>query len=189
MNVDSSFWERTQWIDFDSHQNAKWSHVEYFVEKYKGILQYDDYEMDKLFEEFIDFKLLSDSELSLGALEVDDGSKEYRIDTLWYHIQQLRSLAGNNQRFELLFKVAKLILKTPQSNVGIERAFSLVNKNKSADRDRNKLDIEGSLSSILAVKMELPESQENCYCFKPSDELLNSTKEVTYTYYGSKRQH
>ena len=145
--------------------------------------------MDKLFEEFIDFKLLSDSELSLGALEVDDGSKEYRIDTLWYHIQQLRSLAGNNQRFELLFEVAKLILKTPHSNVGIERVFSLVNKNKSADMDRNKLDIEGSLSSILAVKMELPESQENCYCFKPSDELLNSTKEVTYTYYGSKRQH
>ena len=88
------------------------------MEKCKGILQYDDYEMDKLFEEFIDFKLLSDSELSLGALEVDDGSKEYRIDTLWYHIQHLRSLAGNNQRFELLFKVAKLILITPQSNCG-----------------------------------------------------------------------
>ena len=83
------------------------------MEKYKGILQYDDYEMYKLFEEFIDFKSLSDSELPPGAWEVDDGSKEYRIDTLWYHIQQLRSLAGNNQRFELLFKVAKLLLITP----------------------------------------------------------------------------
>ena len=50
MNVDSSFWEIAQWIDFNSHQNAKWTHVEYFVEKYKGILQYDDYEMHKLFE-------------------------------------------------------------------------------------------------------------------------------------------
>ena len=34
-----------------------------FWEKHKGILQYDDYEMDKLFEEFIDFKSLIDSEL------------------------------------------------------------------------------------------------------------------------------
>ena len=104
MNVDSSFWEMAQWIDFDSRQNAKWSHVQYFVEKYKGVLQYDDYEMDKLFEEFIDFKSLSDSELPSGAWEVDDGSKEYRIHTLWYHTQQLKSLAGNNQRVELLFK-------------------------------------------------------------------------------------
>ena len=65
------------------------------MEKYKGILQYDDYEMDKLFEEFIDFKSLSDSELPPGAWEFDDGSKEYRIDTLSYDIQQLRSLAGS----------------------------------------------------------------------------------------------
>ena len=145
--------------------------------------------MDKLFEEFINFKSLSDSELPLGAWEVDDGSKEYRIDTLWYHIQQLRSLAGNNQRFELLFKVAKLILITPHSNAGIERVFSLVNKNKSAGSDMNQLDIEGSLSSILAVKMERPESQEKCYYFKPSDELLNSAKKATYTYNRWKGQH
>ena len=126
MNVDSSFWESAQWIDFDSRQNTKWSLIEYFLEKHKVILQYDDYKMDKLFEEFINFKSLSDSELPLGAWEVDDGSKEYRIDTLWYHIQQLRSLAGNNQRFELLFKVAKLILITPHSNAGIERVFNLL---------------------------------------------------------------
>ena len=189
MNVDSSFWESIQWIDFDSRQNAKWSHVEYFLEKCKGILQYDDYEMDKLFEEFIDFKSLSDSELPPGAWEVDNGSKEYRIDTLWYHIQQLRSLAENNQRFELLFKIAKLILIIPHSNASIERVFSLVNKNKSAGSDMNQLDIEGSLSSILAVKMERPESQEKCYYFKPSDELLNSAKKATYTDNRSKGQH
>ena len=46
------------------------------MEKYKGIIQYDDYEMDKLFEEFVDFKSLSDSELLPDAWEVDDGSKE-----------------------------------------------------------------------------------------------------------------
>ena len=50
---------------------------------------YDDYEMDKLFEQFIGFKSLSFSELPSAAWEdatvkeFDDGSKEYRIDTLW----------------------------------------------------------------------------------------------------------
>ena len=78
---------------------------------------------------------------------------------------------------------------TPHSNVGIERVFSLVEKNKSAGSDRNRLDIEGSLLSILAVKMERPESQEKCYCFKPSDELLNSAKKATYAYNESKGQH
>ena len=88
MGVDSSFWEIAQWIDFQSRQDAKWSQVEYFVEKYKGFLQYNDYEMEKLFEEFIDFKSLSDSEVSSAAwkdaivTEYNDGSKEYRIDTL-----------------------------------------------------------------------------------------------------------
>ena len=101
----------------------------------------------------------------------------------------MRSLAGNNQRFELLFKVAKLILITQHSDAGIERVFSLANKNKSASSDRNKVDNEGSLSSILAVKMQRPEFQEKCYCFKPSDELLNSAKKATYTYNRSKGQH
>ena len=51
--------------------------------------------MEKLCEEFIDFKSLSDSELSSATWEdaivreYDYGSKEYRINTLWYHIQRL----------------------------------------------------------------------------------------------------
>ena len=69
------------------------------------------------------------------------------------------------------------------------RVFSLVNKNNSAGSDWNKLGIEGSLSCILAVKMQRPESQEKCYYFKPSDELLNSVKKATYTYNRSKGQH
>ena len=70
-----------QSIDFQSCQNLKWSHVEYFVEKCEEILQYNDYEMENLFEECIDFKSLSDSELSSAVLEdaivreYDDGSK------------------------------------------------------------------------------------------------------------------
>ena len=52
-------------------------------------LRHDDYKLEKLFKELIDFKYLSDSELSSAAWEdfivrdYDDGSEEYRINTLW----------------------------------------------------------------------------------------------------------
>ena len=95
----------------------------------------------------------------------------------------------NNQRFELLSKVAKLALITPHSKTGIERVFSLVNKNKSAGSDRNRLDNEGSQFSILTFKTERPESQEKYCCFKPSERLLNSAKRTAYTYNKSKGQH
>ena len=56
--------------------------------------------------------------------------------------------------------------------------FSLVNKNKNESSDRNRLDIEGSLSSILTVKLERPESKEKCYLYKPNKELLQNTKKA-----------
>ena len=62
--------------------------------------------------------------------EYDDGSKDYRIDTIWYMLNNLKSPFGNNSRFHLLFQMAKLILITPYSNARIERVYSLVNKNK-----------------------------------------------------------
>ena len=74
------------------------------------------------------------------------------MDTIWYHISKMKSLVGNNDRFSLLFKCVLVVLLTPHSNTSIERVFSLVNKKKSEDSDRNRLDIEGSLLSILAVK-------------------------------------
>ena len=41
-------------------------------------------------------------------------------------------------------------------NAGIERVFSLVNKNKSTGSNRNQQHIKGLLTSILTVKMERP---------------------------------
>lgn len=83
-------------------------------------------------------------------------------------------MVRNNQRLELLLKVAKLILITRHSNAGIERVFSLVNKIMPVGTGIDW--IEGLLSSIFTVKMELLESQENCYCFKLSKRLLKSAK-------------
>ena len=93
-----------------------------------------------------------------------------------------------NLRFRLLFEVARLVLLLPNSNAGIERVYSLVNKNKREGSDRNRLDIEGSLSSILSVKLERPESVTKCYEFVPDSNLLKDAKKATVTY-NTKNRH
>ena len=52
------------------------------------------YEKEGLYEQFVEFKCLSDDELPTDTLkdailsEHDDGSIEYRMDTIWYHISK-----------------------------------------------------------------------------------------------------
>ena len=64
----------------------------------------------------------------------------------------------------------------PHLNAGIERVYALVSKNKSEGSDRNRLDIEGTLSSILAVKLNQPEAFCQCYEFTPGAKLLSEAK-------------
>ena len=85
----------------------------------------------------------------------------------------MKSLSSETFRCHLLFKVARLILIT-HSNA--ERFYSLVNKNKPENSQRNRLDIEGSLSSILVVKLDRPECFTKCHDFKPSAKLLTKPK-------------
>ena len=94
----------------------------------------------------------------------------------------MRSVVGNSDRFSLLFKCALVVLLTPHSNASIERVFSLVNKNKSEASNRNQLDIEGSLSSVLAVKLDRPESVSSCLDYDPDDKLLQEAKKAAVNY-------
>ena len=120
-----------------------------------------------MYAEFVEFKCLKHSELFPTGLlddivvrEYEDCPNENRIDTIWYHIQKMGSLVAISKWFPLLFKVARLAM-TCNSNADIEMVFSLLNKNKSQQRNRNHIDIEDSLSSILSVKMARPESVSN----------------------------
>ena len=88
----------------------------------------------------------------------------------------MKSPVASNYRFPLLFNVARLVFVTPHSNAGTERVYSLINKNKAEGTDRNRLDIKGSLSSVLAVKLARPEAFFKCYDFKPDEKLLHDAK-------------
>ena len=111
--------------------------------------------------------------------EYHDGSKDYRMDTIWYMLNNLKSLVGNNSCFHLLFQVAKFILITPHSNSGIERIYSLVYKNKQQGTEHNRWDIEGSLPSILTVKLDRPESKFACCNYRPVESFLVSENKAT----------
>ena len=185
MDSKHDFWIHNVWINFFNRENAHWDDVNYFVEGYESILNFDEYSYELLYDQFHEYKLVNENEIKLEEAiisEYNDGSKDYRMDTIWYMLYNLKSLVGNDSRFHLLFQVAKLILITPHSNSGIERVYSLVNKNKRQGTERNRLDIEGSLSSILAVKLDRPESKFACYNYRPDESLLVSAKKATQLY-------
>eukprot|EP00795_Rhopilema_esculentum_P012577 gene12577-3276_t len=87
---------------------------------------------------------------------------------------------SNAKRFKFLPKLAEIILIIPHSNAELERLFSIVKKNKSIERSSMKLG--GTLSSILAMKTMYPESNTPCYSWKPTEEVLESSKKATNKY-------
>ena len=113
-----------------------------------------------------------------GKLEGDSGEEPFvRMDVIWGFISTIKTGDGCKMKFSLLSRVAKLVLTLPHSNAGEERVFSLVRLNKTPYR--SSLDLEGTLSSILTVKMHNPEP---CYEFEPSNTMLENSKKATYEY-------
>ena len=71
------------------------------------------------------------------------------------------------------------MIVAPKSIAGIERVYALVNKDKSGSSGRNRLDIERTLSSILAVTLDQPEAFSKRYKFTPDVKLISETKKAT----------
>ena len=124
-------------------------------------------ESDILYQQFLDYRILEVIDISEAQLE--EHKREFRMDTIWIILLNTKSLLGCESRFGLLFRVACIVLIPSHSNAGIEGVYSLVNKIKPVGSERSRLDIDGSLSSIIAVKLDRPESTKKCYEYAPSD--------------------
>ena len=72
----------------------------------------------------------------------------------------------NNLRFNLLFKVAQIIVLIPHA--GIERVFSLVNKKKKNAWTGTDWIVMELSQTILSVKLAQPESRSKCFDYQPS---------------------
>ena len=82
-----------------------------------------------------------------------------------------------------MFEVAQIVLLIPYSNTAIERLLSVVNQNKNESSDRNRLDQDKTLSSVLAVKLDRPDtSSDLCYEFQPNNKLLGMAKIAVVNY-------
>ena len=111
--MNNIFWKHCQWIDYFNRTNASWESVHYFTTHFSNILHFSEREGDRLYDEFIDYKSVTDEEFDLDEAllcSYDDGTNEYRMDVIWYMLQNLKSPIGNNYKFRLLFKVAKIVL-------------------------------------------------------------------------------
>ena len=185
--IGEEVFQNAKCFDVQRRSDAKWESIEFFVAKFNSIFASID--MDRLYDEFCDYKTLTDEEIGRHAWDeakVIDGSVgdqelfHYRADTLWWHIGHMVVPDSSCQRFSHLLKVAELVLILPHSNAGEERLFSMVRKNKTDSRSRLKLD--GTLSNLLAMKLQYPECVSPCYKFNPSKSLLSDSKKATTAY-------
>lgn len=175
------------WIDVGSRIDSKWESVEFFINRFKAIFQ--QLPVDKLYDEFCDYQtdecfgddVLKEAKVIHGK---EDGEVliHYRVDVLWWHIAQLVIPGTAAKGFKHLSKVAGLVLVLPHSNAGEERLFSIVRKNKTESRASMRL--EGTLSSLLAMKLQYPEQTVPCHKWSPTKELLDtcSSKKAATAY-------
>ena len=107
------------WVDSFNRGNSSWSDIEYFVNSYSSILQFDKQELNLQSEQLVDFQTLFEKELPNGALadaiikelEDEDGKtqNQYIMNALWYLLQSMKNSNGKNKKFNILFKVARIV--------------------------------------------------------------------------------
>ncbi len=176
------------WVNIPDQIEVKWESAQYFYDRYESL--FDGIPIDKLFEEFSDYQTLSDDDIGTEAWqaakvlqEVEDGGTEvfhYRVDALWWHVTNLKQCGSVVGRFKHLTKVAEAVLVIPHSDAEEERLFSIVRKNKTDSR--LSLSLDGTLSNILAMKLQYPESTTPCFKWQPTEELMKSSKSATSGY-------
>ena len=176
--------KESQFLDFDKKEDCDFSMVCTFIERYPKVFTFTSKELDMVHEEFLDYQSMSIDEIPQHVWDkavchehVGPGSKVtyHRMDRIWGHIADMKLPGTYTARFARLAKVAQLVLTIPHSNAGEERVFSVIHKIRRDDK--GKLQLEGTLSSLVSVKLNLPENKtQPCYSFKPSKELQKAKK-------------
>lgn len=162
-------------LDVAKRANQSFDSVLFFIEKFPTLKTKLKGKLDELYDEFIQYKLLTD--LEVASLH---GT---RVDMLWSSIGDLKTESGS-LRFGLLFEVVKLLLVLPHSNAEEERIFTHIAKNKT--KFRASLSLSNTLSSIVACKTNYFNKSE-CYNYSPSMTTLKRAKQAASTYNADHR--
>ena len=113
--------------------------------------------------------------------EKQDSSGEvieyHRMDILWSYLENVKDTVTGQLCFLLLTKVAKLVLTLAHTSADKERVFSLIRKNKTDFR--SSLSLDGTLSSLLTIKMAI---EEPCHKYEPPSAVIKRSKKATWKY-------
>ncbi|KAK0146582.1 Protein FAM200B [Merluccius polli] len=127
-------------------------------------------EQDKVSEEFLEYQLMD--------IPMPQDPTTFNVEEFWGSMSSTKSKMTGLSQFERLSKIAALVLVLPHSNADAERVFSMVGLNKT--KTRNSLALDGTLSSIMTVKMAGLETQ--CFKWEPPTPVLKASKSATNTY-------
>jgi hypothetical protein len=187
---DDDLLRNAQFVDWPKRLETDFTQVQYFVERYPKLCPFNDpHEQERLFLEFTEFQtlkndffpkhVLDEATVAESVTNTDTNGSPivyHRLDILWGFVATYKDATGMFV-FPRLSVVAKLVLCLPHSNADEERVFSLVKHNKTPVR--NSLSLDGTLSSILTVKMN---SSEPCYKFEPPTDVVLKSRNVTSEY-------
>ena len=87
------------------------------------------------------------------------------MDVIWGYLRA---------KLPLLSEIALCVLIVPHSNAGEERIFSMIRTDF-----QSRLQLYGSLNSIMRIKMSVPVPLIACHKWKPSLSLLEACKQAT----------
>ena len=111
------------WLDFEHRLEKNFLSVQYFILHYPEI--FPEMNMDQLNEQFLNYQLLSAEDIpksvkdSAGLNESDP----HQVDVLWGFLRGVKNPGSSSYAFDLLFKVAEVVMTIPHSNAGEEQFF------------------------------------------------------------------
>ena len=160
-------------LDFQHRLEKTFTSVEYFVVKYPHI--FPDMDLERLSEQFLNYKMLMEEDIPAEVKELAKSEEDYphyQVDILWGYLKGVKKPGTNSLEFDLLFRVAEVIMTIPHSNAEEERIFPLMNKNKTPSR--SSLDLNSTLS-LLIVKTHV----QDPLSWQPSRSLVAKAKKST----------
>ena len=104
------------WVDVEKRLDATWHNVQYFLDRFSSVKSLEFVNVDTLYEEFVDYQTLSESELDEGfeKAKVTDGIVNvkdvfhYRMDVVWWYLANLNTSGTSVKNFITLQRLQKL---------------------------------------------------------------------------------
>ena len=139
----------------------------------------DSASLDRLREEFLDFKLTPAAELhEIKECKAADSKKRPKAVLFWLEVGKMKTMEGQPRFPHLHSKLVSGLMSIPISNADLVRAFSVLRKIHTDQR--SSLDHSTvRVVSLMALKFNLDEC---CLDVELSEELLKSCKQATKKY-------